>query len=72
MGRFSRWYDRWNTTLIQKMGPSQIGAGRPEGIDDRTTDRPCPLCGAPLSQHVVTRPEGQVRSSTLHCPAPRR
>ena len=68
MGRFGKWYERWNTTLINKMGPSQIGAGRPEGIDDRTIDRGCPLCGKPLSQHQVIRPEGQVRSSTLVCP----
>ena len=27
MGRLTGWYQRWNTTLIEKMGPSQIGAG---------------------------------------------
>lgn len=62
------WYARWNTKLIEKMGPSQIGAGHPEGMDDRTVDRPCPLCGAPLSQHRVERREGQYASSALHCP----
>ncbi len=39
-----------------------------EGADDRTVDRPCPICRQPLSQHTVIRPEGQVRSSTLVCP----
>jgi hypothetical protein len=68
MARTGSWYDRWNRTLIQKMGPSQIGAGHPEAPDDRTRERPCPLCGAPLSAHVIDRPSGQVRSSTLHCP----
>jgi hypothetical protein len=62
------WYERFNSTLIRKMGPSQIGAGHPEGPDDRSLDRPCPLCGAPLSQHTVERHADQVRSSTLHCP----
>ena len=68
MSRFGSWYDCWNRTLIEKMGPSQIGAGRDEGVDDRTVDRPCPICHQPLSQHTVIRPEGQVRSSTLVCP----
>lgn len=68
MGRFGSWYDRWNKTLIEKMGPSQLGAGHKEGPDDRTVDRSCPICGRPLSAHWVERPEGQVRSSTLHCP----
>ncbi|MEN0103770.1 hypothetical protein ACO0E1_00540 [Curtobacterium sp. RRHDQ66] len=68
MGRFGSWYERWNSTLIRKMGPSQIGAGHPEGVDDRSIDRPCPMCGAALSRHQVIRPEGQVRSSTLVCP----
>lgn len=68
MGRFNDWYARWNTTLIEKMGPSQIGAGHAEGIDDRTVDRACPICHKELSRHQVIRPEGQVRSSTLVCP----
>jgi hypothetical protein len=62
------WYDRWNAGLIRKMGPSQIGAGHPEGPDNRSVDRACPICGQPLSLHTVIRPEGQVRSSTLVCP----
>ncbi|WP_066516459.1 hypothetical protein [Curtobacterium ammoniigenes] len=68
MARWSSWYQRWNGTLIEKMGPSQIGAGHPEAPDDRSVDHPCPLCGAPLSQHTVERPGGQIKSSTLHCP----
>jgi hypothetical protein len=68
MSRLAGWYDRWNRTLIRKMGPSQLGAGHPEGVDDRSIDRPCPICHAPLSQHWVERREGQIRSSTLHCP----
>jgi len=68
VGRFSSWYNRWNTTLIEKMGPSQIGAGHAEEPDDRTVDRACPMCGNPLSQHWVERPKDQIRSSTLHCP----
>jgi hypothetical protein len=62
------WYERWNSLLIRKMGPSQIGAGHPEGPDDRSVPRPCPLCGISLSEHVIERPSGQMRSSTLHCP----
>jgi hypothetical protein len=62
------WYERFNTTLIRKMGPSQIGAGHAEAPDDRSVDRACPLCGAPLSTHIVERHADQVRSSTLHCP----
>lgn len=69
MGERKRsWYDRWNALLIRKMGPAQIGAGHPEGPDDRTIDRPCPICAQPLSLHNVVRPSGQVRSSTLVCP----
>jgi hypothetical protein len=68
MGRLTGWYQRWNTTLIEKMGPSQIGAGHAEGVDDRTVDRSCPICHKALSRHTVIRPEGQVRSSTLVCP----
>lgn len=67
-GRFGSWYTRWNTTLIKKLGPSQIGAGHPEAPDDRRVDRACPICGAPLSEHRVDRPSGQYASSTLHCP----
>lgn len=69
MGRLGAWYERWNTTLIDKLGPSQIGAGHPEAPVADVSERPCPICGKPLSQHWVERPDGQVRSSTLHCPS---
>jgi len=69
MGVFGDIYDRWNRVLIEKLGPAQIGAGRNEDPDDRTVDRPCPLCQEPLSLHRVIRPEGQARSSTLICPS---
>lgn len=69
MGAFGDIYDRWNRVLIEKLGPAQIGAGHKETLDDRTVDRPCPLCQEPLSLHRVIRPEGQTRSSTLVCPS---
>ena len=67
-GRFMSWYSRVNESLIRVAGPAQLGAGHPEGPDRRSTASPCPICGRPMVEHDVLRPEGQRDATRLICP----
>ncbi len=66
--RLRRWYFRVNDAMRPYLGPAQLGAGHPEGPDVRSADAPCPICHAPLSQHIVERPAGQRDATRLFCP----
>lgn len=67
-GSFMRWYSRMNEKLISVAGPAQLGAGHPEGPDLRSAASPCPICGRPMTEHTVLRPEGQRDATRLVCP----
>lgn len=67
MARFWDFYERANRVVRTFTGPAQLGAGHPEE-PVRRTDAACPLCGAPMSRHVVERPGGQREASRLVCP----
>ena len=67
-GSFMRWYTRMNEKLISVAGPAQLGAGHPEGPDLRSAESPCPICGRPMTEHTVLRPEGQRDATRLVCP----
>ncbi len=62
------WYARMNEKLVRLAGPAQLGAGHPEGPDRRSAASPCPLCGLPMTEHTVLRPEGQRDATRLICP----
>ena len=48
------WYTWINAKLIRAAGPASVGPYEttPEPV---RTGRPCPLCGAPMSQHTFDR-----------------
>jgi hypothetical protein len=70
-GRFMSWYSRANEKLISVAGPAQLGAGHPEGPDRRSASAPCPICGLPMTEHTVSRPDGQRDATRLICPTGR-
>lgn len=53
-----------NKTIIRLAGPAAVGPydTEPEPI---RTERPCPLCGAPVSQHTFDRSGPK---PLMHCP----
>jgi hypothetical protein len=67
-GRFWHWYEKANRVVRFFTGPAQIGAGHAEGPDVRTTDHPCPICGAPLSGHHIQRSANQITPTRMICP----
>ena len=67
---FWAFYEKANRVVRTFTGPADIGAGHPEGPDVRPSDPSCPLCGAPMSAHVIERPVGQRESTRLNCPVP--
>lgn len=48
-------------------GPAAVGIGRPEEPYVAPADPRCPLCGAPMAEHVIERGVGTT-STRLHCP----
>lgn len=58
------WYAFLNARLIRVAGPASVGPYEttPEPI---RTERPCPLCGAPMSQHTFDRSGPK---PLMHCP----
>ncbi len=65
------WYEKFNRVVRTFTGPAQLGAGHPEAPDVRRPDAACPLCGAPMTEHVVERSADQHTASRLVCPDPR-
>lgn len=64
-----KWWQRLNKALFPYLGPAQLG---PFGEPPLPTveAKPCPLCGAPMSEHTFER--SQDRTATrMHCPVAR-
>jgi hypothetical protein len=58
------WYSWVNSRLIRLAGPASVGPYEttPEPV---RTERPCPLCGAPMSSHTFDRSGPK---PLMHCP----
>ncbi|AZS36613.1 hypothetical protein CVS47_01220 [Microbacterium lemovicicum] len=58
------WYLWLNTKLVRAAGPASVGPYEttPEPV---RTERPCPLCGAPMSAHTFDRSGPK---PLMHCP----
>ncbi|KRA23136.1 type IV secretion protein Rhs [Microbacterium sp. Root61] len=58
------WYPWINTRIVRLAGPAAVGPydTTPEPV---RTERPCPLCGAPMSQHTFDRSGPK---PLMHCP----
>lgn len=70
MGRgFWDFYERANNVIRTFTGPADIGAGHPEAPEVRSTEAPCPLCGAPMSAHRFERGHDQRQPTRLVCPS---
>ena len=60
---FTNWL---NATLFPYIGPPPVGPYDEAPLPPSTSSA-CPLCGAPMSQHVVDRSGPR---TMLHCPRP--
>lgn len=61
------WYSWFNSRLIRLAGPAAVGPYEttpPPSAAERA-ERPCPLCGAPISQHAFDRSGPK---PLMHCP----
>ncbi|WP_322410453.1 hypothetical protein [Microbacterium invictum] len=58
------WFNWMNAALIRKAGPAAVGPYDTEPEPERT-ERPCPLCGAAMSQHTFDRSGPRPR---MFCP----
>lgn len=58
------WYSYWNSRLIRYAGPASVGPYETEPEPIRT-ERACPLCGRPMSEHIFDR-SGE--RPLMHCP----
>jgi hypothetical protein len=58
------WYAYINANLIRAAGPASVGPYEtaPEPV---RTERPCPLCGKPMSEHTFDRSGPK---PLMHCP----
>jgi hypothetical protein len=63
-------WGRLNRFMYPIAGPASIGAGHPEEPYVALIDPACPICGAPMAEHVIRRATGN-RSTSLECPAVR-
>ncbi len=60
------WWQKLHGALFPYLGPAQLGPFDEEPLPP-TDDKPCPLCGKPMSLHTFER--SQDRTSTrMHCP----
>jgi len=48
------WYQYLNKKLIRLAGPASVGPYDTEPEPTRT-ERSCPLCGSPMSEHTIDR-----------------
>jgi hypothetical protein len=60
------WWDRLNAALVPYLGPPALGPYNQEPVADAAI-KPCPLCGAAMSEHSMDRGEG--RPTYLRCPS---
>ncbi|NII70803.1 hypothetical protein FHS08_002673 [Microbacterium ulmi] len=58
------WYAWLNARLIKLAGPASVGPYETTPEPSRA-DRPCPLCGAAMSQHTFDRSGPK---PLMHCP----
>lgn len=58
------WYSWFNKGLIRVAGPAAVGPYESTPAPTRT-DRPCPLCGAPMTDHRIDRSGERTQ---LYCP----
>jgi hypothetical protein len=58
------WYAWLNTNLIRVAGPASVGPYETTPEPART-ERPCPLCAQPMSQHTFDRSGPK---PLMHCP----
>ncbi|MBN9152534.1 MAG: hypothetical protein J0I70_06050 [Microbacterium sp.] len=58
------WYMWLNQKLVKMAGPAAVGPYETTPEPSRT-ERPCPLCGAPMSQHTFDRTGPK---PLMHCP----
>lgn len=59
---------RLDKGLFPFMGPAQLGAGHAEEPYRAPADPRCPLCGGPLSEHIIARTPDQAHATRLICP----
>ena len=61
--------DRLNRASVSYLGPAEHGNFKPEGTEVKPlTDRPCPVCGQPMSRHDLVRTDDA--RQRFYCPAP--
>ncbi|HWT34602.1 MAG TPA: hypothetical protein VN107_12600 [Microbacterium sp.] len=48
------WYSWFNSSLVRMAGPAAVGPYDTVPEPSRA-ERPCPLCGSPMSQHTFDR-----------------
>ncbi|MDL9979919.1 hypothetical protein [Microbacterium candidum] len=58
------WYAWLNSRLIRLAGPAAVGPYDTDPEPERI-ERPCPLCGAPMSKHEFDRSGPK---PLMHCP----
>ncbi|HEY6800903.1 MAG TPA: hypothetical protein VI121_09685 [Agromyces sp.] len=65
---FTRFFDRIDRALLPAFGPTPMPEDRE--VDDTPVDqRPCPLCGHPMFEHVV---DHSTPNTVLVCPTDER
>lgn len=62
------WWDRLNGALRPYIGPPPLGPYN-EAPLPATSEKACPLCGMPMSQHRFDRSTDHT-STRMYCPMP--
>jgi len=61
--------DRLNRVSVPYLGPAQLGDFQHEGTEVKPlSDRPCPVCGQPMSRHDLVRTDDA--RQRFYCPGP--
>ena len=60
------WWQRLNKALFPYMGPAQLGPFNEPPLPC-VAEKPCPLCGKPMSLHTFQRSQDH-NSTRMHCP----
>lgn len=64
-----RWWMRLNRIFFPVMGPAHLGPFDEAPLPS-TAEKPCPLCGSPMSQHTIVRTADATTTTKIHCPKP--
>ncbi len=62
------WWDRLNRMLMPYIGPPALGPYDQAPLPP-TGPKPCPLCGAPMSEHEIER-AAHPTPTRIICPTP--